>query len=72
MVLDTWWFHLQHICLPTTIFVLTMQGGCVGVIYITVKLKRIKLLQHKGVLSIQVVSDMFLDIFTVQEKLGCG
>ena len=32
-------FHLK-ICLPTKILVLAMQGDCVGVIYITVKLKK--------------------------------
>ena len=29
--IDTWRFHLQHICLPTKIFVLAMQGGCVTI-----------------------------------------
>jgi len=40
MFLDTWRFYLQHIYLPTNILVLAMQGGCVGLIYSTVKLKK--------------------------------
>jgi len=52
LFLDTWWFYLQQICLPTNTSVLAMQGGCVGVIYITVK--------HKIIagLSIQVVTNI--------------
>jgi len=38
MFLDAWRFHLQHICLPTSILVLAMQGGCVGVLYCTLLL----------------------------------
>ena len=43
LFLDTWWFHLQHICLPTNILILATQGDCVGVTYIAVKLKKHKI-----------------------------
>jgi len=48
MFLDTWWFLLQHVCLPTTnildFFGIAMQGAwlCWSYIYITVKLERHK------------------------------
>ena len=43
MFLDTWWFYIEHICQPTNILALAMQGGCVGVIYSGIKLKKHKI-----------------------------
>ena len=53
-------------CLPTKILVLAVQGGCVRVIYITVKQKKkhkITTVQHRGGPSIQVVSNIGCTVF---------